>query len=135
MIRLFPILWLPVFAACSFSALRSDDPSVSEDEVYAAGESGDVELLPHLRRIVAHHEDYDVSVVVAALDAIGKLADREAVPHIGAILDEVDEETRWHAVRALGAIGGDAALEILESVAETDPSDLVREEAALAAGR
>ncbi len=127
-------LALPLLLAASgcsgFSHLRADDVAVGEDEVAAAGEPGaPKDLGPHLVRIVEERDRRKTAVVVAALAALAARKDAEAVPAIAKLSSDPDEEVRWHAARALAAIGGADARAALDRMAQNDPSELVREAA------
>lgn len=111
----------------SFAKLEAHDPTVSEDEVHAAGEErDDPTLTPHLRHILWHREEYPTEVVVAAIVATAARQDRSSVGAIAGLTRCDDEEVRWHAVLALKSLGGTKADATRERVAAEDGSGLVR---------
>jgi len=114
----------------SFDRLQSNDPNVGEEEVFAAGGSGDPELLTHLHHVLDNHATYEPEVVAAALESVAEIGDPSSVEHVAALSDDADEEVRWHVAASLRRLGGTYADQVLARMAAGDPSDLVRSEAA-----
>lgn len=130
--RVLVSLMLVSAAGCqSFEKLRSGDATVGEEEVHAAGRSSDAALTEDLHHLLAHRESYSTEVVVAAIQALADRGDPASVGHIALISEDSSEEVRWHVAVALAKIGGDQARQVLSVMAKTDPSEMVREEAAL----
>lgn len=110
--------------------LIQHDPSVGEQEVYAAGVSGDAdEVVPHLIHVLQHGDDFSGEVVVSALASLAERPDARAADAVAALSDHPDEEVRWHVALALKAIGGDTAGATLAAMAAGDASEMVRAEA------
>ncbi len=111
----------------SFAKLEAHDPTVSEDEVHAAGdERADPSLTPHLRFILWNRERYPTEVVVAAIVATAARRDHSAAAAVAELARCEDEEVRWHSVLALRTLGGAKADRTRARVAAEDGSGLVR---------
>jgi HEAT repeat protein len=122
-------------------ALSADDPGIRKTAAYALGQLGDRAAVPALERAL---EDPVPDVRWNAALSLARLGSAAGVPVLEAMLDrgllaqvpnitrEQQEEAMVEAVRALAAVGGPAALPILERLAEEDPSLKVRQ-AAIAA--
>lgn len=120
-----------VAAGCqSYAQLESNDPNVGEEEVFAAGQSGDTDHLDNLHHVLAHRDGYGPEVVAAALTSVGEMGDPSSVPYVVALRGDADEEIRWHVAAALKRLGGNDANAALADMAANDASELVREEAA-----
>jgi HEAT repeat protein len=125
------LLLLQLAAGCtSFERLRAGDPTVDEQEVFAAGQAGDRgELTDALHDLLDRHEGYSTEVVVAAISALAERGDPASAAHVAPLATHPDEEVRWHVAVALKALGGGEARAVLERMGHDDPSELVREEA------
>jgi len=55
--------------------------------------------------------------------------DRIIINLLEKALSDGDEDERWIAVKVLGDMGGETAIEILEKVSRQDPSESIRAEA------
>ena len=64
-----------------------------------------------------------------ALKVLGEVADRSSVPDIVPSLRDHSDNVRYEAVRALGKLGGPAAVKNLVRMARRDPCDFIRREA------
>jgi len=118
-------------AGCqSYAQLEANDPNVGEEEVFAAGRSGDMDHLDNLHHVLAHRAEYEPEVVAAALTSVGEMGDPSSVPYVVALRGDADEEIRWHVAGALRRLGGTDAQAVLADMAAHDASQLVREEAA-----
>ncbi len=125
------MLALVVVPGCqSFDQLEANDPTVDEEEVFAAGEPGETEHLGNLHHVLAHRGDYEPEVVAAALTSVAAIGDPSSVALVAALQDDTDEEIRWHVAAALQRLGGSEARTVLARMATSDLSELVRSEAA-----
>ncbi len=79
--------------------------------------------------ILAAPSEFDADAVASALVDVADTADTSALPRVLALISDDREEIRWHAARALQAIGGDEATAALARLAREDASELVRSEA------
>ncbi len=70
--------------------------------------------------LAAHVAEGPVLVRVAAISALGRLSSREARQQLVACLEDEIGEVRWHAARALQAVGTVAALPGLERLLGDD---------------
>ncbi len=120
-----------LLAGCqSFALLESNDRAVGEEEVFAAGRDGDSTHLASLHHVLTHHGEYEAEVVAAALTSVTRIGAPSSVAVVAPLADHADEEIRWHAANALRVLGGVEADRILDRLATSDPSELVREAAA-----
>ncbi|RKY18916.1 MAG: hypothetical protein DRQ55_12030 [Planctomycetota bacterium] len=118
-------------ACASYDKLVEHDPSVGEQEVYAAGVDGDAdEMVPHLIYVLRHRDEFDHAALVAALASLAEHPDGRTADAVASLARDDDEEVRWHVALALKAIGGELARTTLAAMAEHDSSELVRTEAA-----
>ena len=125
------MLALVVAPSCqSFDQLEANDPTVDEEEVFAAGEAGDTEHLGNLHHVLANRADYEPEVVAAALTSVAEIGDPSSVAPVAALQNDADEEIRWHVAAALHRLGGTEAHAVLARMAKSDASELVRSEAA-----
>jgi HEAT repeat protein len=84
---------------------------------------------------LANKSALDADAVGAALDVIAKSPRADALPLVIELARDRDlgEEVRFAAVHALGRFDGEEARAVLHDLAVTDQSELIRDEAALAA--
>ncbi len=120
-------------------AIERGSDEVRAIVIPACAVAGNEAILPQLLDIVRGKPQLAGSDAVRkkAIEALGKVGSRQAVKPLAEILEKrslftmaEDVETRLGAVRALGAIGGDEAVEALERAARKDPKEDVRHEAA-----
>ena len=64
-----------------------------------------------------------------ALKVLGEVGDKSIVPEILPSLWDDSDNVRYEAVRALGRLGGDEAVQHLVRIARKDPRDFIRREA------
>ena len=64
-----------------------------------------------------------------ALKVLGEVGDKSIVPEILPSLWDDSDNVRYEAVRALGRLGGDEAVQHLVRIARKDPCDFIRREA------
>ncbi len=83
----------------------------------------------HAEILAAPHA-HDTDALVSALAEVAAQPDAAETSLLLALVDDEREEVRWHVAHALRAARGDEARAALERMAASDPSELVREEAA-----
>ena len=108
-------------------ALASDDPALRLGAIQAMGRNADPAWLPSLEAALFAEEPDERA---AAAAAIGEIAEEDGAPMLIDLLDEdlSDLDVIVAAVRALGAIGGEEALNRLRALV-THPDEQVREAA------
>ncbi len=116
--------WVP---ALIDDALASDDPALRLGAIQAMGRNADPVWLPSLEAALFAEEPDERA---AAAAAIGEIAEEDGAPMLIDLLDEdlSDLDVVVAAVRALGAIGGEEALDRLRALV-THPDEQVREAA------
>ncbi len=117
---------LAAVTACDGAAGRRSGTAADID----GDEWGENETPPTRDEVLAAPSQHDADAVAAALVAVTSDADAAALPRVLAVAGDDREEVRWHAVLALRAIGGERAQAALARLAASDPSELVRDEAA-----
>lgn len=108
-------------------SLRHPVPSIPPMAAEILGKIGDKRAVEPLIEVIRLSED--PGLLEAAVEALGKLNDKRAVPALGAVLKDGALTVRLKAVGALGTIGNDEAVALLQKAAAGDPSSSVREEA------
>jgi HEAT repeat protein len=97
----------PLIAA----AQQEADDEVRAQLIASLGRQGDSQIIDHLLTAL---QDDSVLVRGAAAEALVAIPDQRAIPAlIQVLLEENDSNTRYHASRALGNIGGQATTEAL----------------------
>ena len=116
--------WVP---ALIDDALASDDPALRLGAIQAMGRNADPVWLPSLEAALFAEESDERA---AAAASIGEIAEEDGAPMLIDLLDEdlSDLDVVVAAVRALGAIGGEEALDRLRALV-THPDEQVREAA------
>ena len=116
--------WVPTLID---DALASDDPALRLGALRAMGRNADPVWLPSLEAALFAEESDERA---AAAAAIGEIAEEDGAPMLLDLLDEdlSDLDVVVAAVRALGAIGGEEALDRLRALM-THPEEDVREAA------
>jgi HEAT repeat protein len=119
-------------------ALADGDPGIRKTAAFAVGELGDPSLADRLLPLL---EDPEADVRWNAALAVSRLRSDAGVPELERMLDrrltsavpgitaEQQQETMISAINALAAVRGDAALPLLRTLAEEDPSLKVRQAA------
>ena len=96
--------------------LKDDDPEV---RIFAANLLGDIKDRRAVQDLIRAMKDTDSNVRVASTEALGKIRAPEAV----AALSEALEDEPWvvmSAIKSLGDIGGERALQVLYGCLEKD---------------
>lgn len=96
--------------------LGDDDPEV---RIFAANLLGDIKDRRAVQELIKAIKDTDSNVRVASTEALGKIGAAEAV----AALSEVLEDEPWvvmSAIKSVGEIGGERALQVLYGCLEKD---------------
>ena len=108
-------------------ALASDDPALRVGALRAMGRNADPVWLPSLEGALFAEESAERA---AAAASIGEIAEQDGAPMLLDLLEEdlSDLDVVVAAVRALGAIGGEDALDRLRALT-THPDEDVREAA------
>ena len=116
--------WVPTLID---DALASDDPALRLGAIQAMGRNADPVWLPSLEAALFAEEPDERGAAAAAL---GEIAEEDGAPMLIDLLDEdlSDLDVVVAAVRALGAIGGEEALDRLRALV-THPDEQVREAA------
>lgn len=96
-------------------AYHSDDPDMQSSAVFAMGRTYDQRWAEY---VLAEMQSEDPRMRYEAARAAGALELEEAVRHLGQLVLENDREILEVSVWALGEIGGDRAMRLLEALAE-----------------
>lgn len=111
--------------------LKDDDPEV---RIFAANLLGDIKDRRAAQDLIRATKDTDSNVRVASTEALGKIGEPEAV----AALSEALDDEPWvvmSAIKSLGDIGGERALDVLYGCLEKDEYRGITFDAIEAAGR
>jgi HEAT repeat protein len=120
----------PPASEALLTALNNPDQDVRHAAAKALGQTGEHRMIPSL---IAALRDPQESVRSQAAFALNKMGARAVEPLIAA-LTSPDANTRLHAARILGSVGGDLrALSELQRLARDDSDNKVQEAAKLAA--
>ncbi len=99
-----------------FNLIRDDDPEVRLFAANLMGDIGDIKAIPPL---IASMKDPDVNVRVASAEALGKIGDPSAVNPLREVLSDEPWVT-MAAIKAMGDIGGQSALDVLYGCLEKE---------------
>ncbi|MCF6159150.1 MAG: HEAT repeat domain-containing protein [wastewater metagenome] len=105
------------------NALESEREEEREEAVIALGESMDKKAIEVLSKVLVNDPDEDIRL--SAIDALLTIGDSSVVPSLAAGLKDKRSVVRESVVEALGAIGGEAALELIKGVMN-DEDEYVR---------
>ena len=108
-------------------SLHHPVPSIPPMAAETLGKIGDRRAVEPLMEVLRSSEES--GLLEAAAEALGRLQDEKAIPALHGVLKRGTLAVRMKAVAALGRMGSDEAVRVLEDVAASDPSAVVREEA------
>ncbi len=97
-------------------AYNNDEPALRQSAVFAMGRSCDAAWLP---TIIDELDSDEPGMRYEAANAAWEQSETETVPHLARLLGDIDAQVQLAAVRALGAIGGDAAKGVLRRAASS----------------
>jgi len=98
--------------------LGSDDPDILRDAAFDAGESGCLEVVPFLAKLLCSH---NLGVQEAADRALRKLGGKDVVNAVKPLLRSDDAPARNAAMDILRAVGAQDFPTLLELLHDTDP--------------
>jgi len=98
-----------------------EDERLKGSAVYAMGLSGDESWLDF---IVDEMSNPSPLLRYESAHAAAELGSEEVVSELASLIEDVDSEVQWMAVTALGAIGGNQAVELLRKLLNHDDSSL-----------
>jgi HEAT repeat protein len=114
-------------------SLHHPEPSTAARAARILGRLADQRALVPLCDLAGTTQDPEVAVAVA--EALGEFASDRAVSALAELLEHGTVMVRSRVVEALARIGTPAARDLLRSIAQSDPSTGVREEALFALGQ
>jgi HEAT repeat protein len=107
--------------------LATDKTEHRNKALYALGRWGDPRVIPDIERILS---GLDETGRIAALDALGRLGRKQALTAVMRSSSDPSPQVRKMAIEALGRIGGPEARQQLRAIAEKDPQEWIRKQAA-----
>ncbi len=119
-------------------ALADEDAGIRKTAAFAVGELGDPSVADRLLPLLEDSEAdvrWNAALAISRLDSdagvavLERMLDRRLTSAVPGITAEQQQDSMISAINALAAVRGDAALPLLEALAEEDPSLKVRQAA------
>ncbi len=123
----------PPTLECFLEAMRRPEPRARIAALEAFGYEDNFAAIPYVSAILLRLDE-QVTVRVAAAQALGRIADRRSWKFLAGALRDTDARVRFHAALALGNLGSRRAVSLLVRPL-CDASPEVRAAAGLALGR
>lgn len=108
-------------------AAADDDAQVKAAAIRALGKTKDAKAVPTL---IAALEAEDDAIRNIAADALAELGELAVMPLVTVLSGEQGEGTLYKAIKILGDIGDDRAVDALDKVYKEDTRQLIKDEAA-----
>jgi HEAT repeat protein len=105
---------------------RDNDVLRRQRAAIALGRIGDPAAEAELVKAL---KDKEAPVVLSCLDALVRLRATDAIKDVARLLKSSDVSVRHHAVKAIGGLGSDREIPILEKVIAEEESEYVRVQA------
>ncbi len=94
-------------------AYENDDPNLKCSSLYAMGQTGDPQWLPHLYKEL---QNPSASIRYEAATACGNMNEEEAAPYLIPLLNDDDLQVQLATIRAMGEIGGSLSKRALRRI-------------------
>jgi HEAT repeat protein len=109
---------------------NSECPAIKTSVVTALGAIGNDKGV--VDALIDGMNDGELQVREASIESLGRLRSKKAVPFLINKLSDRSFSIRISAIRSLGQIKDQRAIPVLKNIADSDPDNLIRNEATLA---